>query len=90
MTLLGRARELQRAIQDLRRAAALELDDRIELWVAPLPATLEPYIASVAGETLAEDVRAEEPPDGVSRTEVALDAGSVVIGLRRRAAGEAG
>ena len=29
----GDARELQRAIQDLRKEAELELDDRIELWV---------------------------------------------------------
>ena len=32
----GDARELQRAIQDLRREAGLELDDRIELWVEGL------------------------------------------------------
>ncbi|HEX5148168.1 MAG TPA: DUF5915 domain-containing protein, partial [Candidatus Limnocylindrales bacterium] len=30
----GDARELQRAIQDLRKEAALELDDRVDLWVA--------------------------------------------------------
>ena len=29
----GDARELARAIQDLRREAGLELDDRIELWL---------------------------------------------------------
>ena len=29
----GDARELQRAIQDLRKEAGLELDDRIDLWV---------------------------------------------------------
>ena len=29
----GDARELQRAIQDLRKEAGLDLDDRIELWV---------------------------------------------------------
>ena len=33
----GDARELQRAIQDLRRDAELALDDRIEVWVDPLP-----------------------------------------------------
>ena len=29
----GDARELQRAIQDLRKEAGLDLDERIELWV---------------------------------------------------------
>ena len=33
----GDARELQRAIQDLRKDAGLALDDRIELWVDGLP-----------------------------------------------------
>ena len=33
----GEARELARAIQDLRREAALELDDRIDLWVGRSP-----------------------------------------------------
>ena len=36
----GDARELQRAIQDLRREAELDLDDRIEVWLDPLPAEL--------------------------------------------------
>ena len=34
----GDVRELQRAIQDLRREAELELDARIEVWLEPLPA----------------------------------------------------
>src|SRR6185503_133129 len=33
----GDARELQRAIQDLRKDAGLALDDRIELWIDGLP-----------------------------------------------------
>lgn len=52
----GDARELQRAIQDLRRDAGLALDDRIEVQVAPAGgdgARLAPFLASVAAETLA-------------------------------------
>ena len=40
----GDARELARAVQDLRREAGLELDDRIELWVDPLPADVAPHL----------------------------------------------
>ena len=36
----GDARELQRAIQDLRKDAGLELDDRIDLWVDGIEASL--------------------------------------------------
>ena len=50
----GDARELQRAIQDLRREAELELDDRIEVWVDPLPATVGPHLGAVAADTLAD------------------------------------
>src|SRR2546426_11812600 len=49
----GDARELQRAVQDLRREAGLALDDRIELWVAPVSADVAQHLAAVAEETLA-------------------------------------
>ena len=52
----GDARELQRAIQDLRKDAGLDLDARIRLWVDGLPAEVEPHLADVARETLADDV----------------------------------
>ena len=45
----GDARELQRAIQDLRREAELDLDARIEVWVDPLPAGLAAYLDAVRG-----------------------------------------
>ena len=41
----GDARELARAVQDLRRDAGLELDDRIDLWVRGLPAAVAPHLA---------------------------------------------
>ena len=53
----GDARELQRAIQDLRKDAGLELDDRIELWVAGLAPEVAAFLPSVAAEVLADAVR---------------------------------
>ena len=44
----GDARELQRAMQDLRREANLELADRIEAWLEPLPTSLQPYLGMLA------------------------------------------
>jgi isoleucyl-tRNA synthetase len=79
----GDARELQRAIQDLRRDAELALTDRIELWLDPMPAVLEPYLQAVANETLADRWTAGSPPAGVPAARAELDAGSVAIGLRR-------
>jgi isoleucyl-tRNA synthetase len=82
----GDARELQRAIQDLRKEAALELDDQVELWIEGLPPAVARHLPSVAAETLATLAEGEAPPDAV-RGPVELDGGPVTIALRRPAAG---
>ncbi len=79
----GDARELQRAIQDLRKESGLELDDRIELWVDGLPDRVAAHLDAVATETLADRVVRERPSAGVPSADVGLDAGTVRIGLRR-------
>ena len=79
----GDARELQRAIQDLRKDADLELDDRIELWVAGLAPDVAAYLRSVAAETLADATHEGDGPADAPRATVRLDAGEVVIWLRR-------
>jgi isoleucyl-tRNA synthetase len=83
----GDARELQRAIQDLRREAGLALNDRIDLWLLPVPAEVAGRLASVAGETLADLVAGEPAVDVPHRASVELDAGPVVIALRRQRLG---
>jgi len=82
----GDARELQRAIQDLRKEAALELDDHVELWIGGLPATVAPHLPSIAADTLAVVVLGDVPADATQAT-VALDGGPVAIALRRRMVG---
>jgi isoleucyl-tRNA synthetase len=79
----GDARELQRAVQDLRKDAALELDDRIELWVGAVGTAVMAHLSTVALETLAELLVGDPPPDAVRAT-VELDGGPVSIALRRR------
>ncbi|MER3417662.1 MAG: hypothetical protein C4343_00730 [Chloroflexota bacterium] len=79
----GDARELARAIFDLRRVAELEFDDPIELWVHPLPEALAPFLAEVAEETLAVHWAGSPPPDGLVGQQVELSCGEVTIALRR-------
>jgi isoleucyl-tRNA synthetase len=79
----GDARELARAIQDLRREAALELDDRIALWLGSLPAEVAAHLAAVAADTLAELREGGPPPEAVQAT-VELSGGPVLIALRRQ------
>jgi isoleucyl-tRNA synthetase len=79
----GDARELQRAIQDLRRVAGLDLDARIApLWLWGLPPEVAPHLAAIAQETLADEVRLEAPPSaGTVTATVRLTGGEVVIGV---------
>ena len=81
----GDARELQRAIQDLRKEAGLALDDRIEVWVDGLPAAIEGQLRSVAVETLADAIVAGRPATddpAIVRSTVELSAGSVQLAIR--------
>jgi len=82
----GDARELQRAIQDLRKEARLALDDRIDLWVDGLPDAVAVHLAAVAEETLADSVECAQVPSDptVTRGSIELSSGPVAIGLRRR------
>ncbi len=79
----GDARELQRAIQDLRRDQGLALDDRIDLWVGALPPEVAAHLPAVAADTLADLASGDAPADAAT-AEVGLEGGSVTIALRRR------
>ena len=79
----GDARELQRAIQDLRKEAGTDLDDRIELWVDGLAPEVVPFLASVAADTLADQVHQGPPPGGLAVAAVRLETGEARIALRR-------
>jgi isoleucyl-tRNA synthetase len=84
----GDARELQRAIQDLRKDAGLALDDRIELWIDRLADPVAVHLAGVAEETLADVVRGPAPSEpGVTTGSIELGGGPVAIALRRAGGG---
>jgi isoleucyl-tRNA synthetase len=83
----GDARELQRAIQDLRKDAGLALDDRIELWVDGLAEPVAAHLEDVAEETLADAVHRGSAPAGagadVTTGSIELAAGPARIAMRR-------
>ncbi|MGC8633910.1 MAG: class I tRNA ligase family protein [Candidatus Limnocylindrales bacterium] len=86
----GDARELQRAVQELRRESELELDDSIELWLG-LPsgadAWLGPYLNRLASETLAAALHLGPPPNGLAVSTVQLEVGPAQVALRRTGSG---
>jgi isoleucyl-tRNA synthetase len=78
----GDARELARAVQDLRRDAELALDDHIDLWIDGLPDAVAPHLPDVLADTLAQRVDGAVPGDATS-ADIELDGGPVTIALRR-------
>jgi len=83
----GDVRELSRAVQDLRKEVGLELDETIDLWLdapAGVLALLEPYLARLAEDTLADSVYRETPPVDAPNTTQEVSGGEVSIALRGR------
>jgi isoleucyl-tRNA synthetase len=81
----GDAREIQRAVQDLRREAGLDLADRIDLCVelGPHATAVGPYLDAVATETLADSMTGGPLPAGWPKASVKTSGGDVGIALRR-------
>jgi isoleucyl-tRNA synthetase len=80
----GLARELIRLVNDARKAADLEVTDRIELSVRTSgepAAAFDAHRTEIATETLASAIGTEEVED--FRQEATLEGAPVVIGLRR-------
>jgi isoleucyl-tRNA synthetase len=63
----GVAREVVRAVQDLRKSSGLEVEDRIELWIVseePVPRrALANHADYIASEVLAPALHLEAPAD---------------------------
>jgi isoleucyl-tRNA synthetase len=79
----GDARELQRAIQDARKEAAVELDDEVAIRVETPEAarrTLQPYIGLVEVETRSR-IEFGPVPAGIAVLDVDLDTGPTRVGL---------
>jgi isoleucyl-tRNA synthetase len=82
----GDARELQRAIQDARKEANVELDDEVGVVVeatAAIQETLRPYLTSVGVETRSRIEFGVLPP-AANAVAVDLDAGATRVGLMPR------
>jgi isoleucyl-tRNA synthetase len=82
----GLARELVRVVQDARKAAGLDVSDRIDLWVDgpdEIAAATAGHGDFIATETLATSLTTGRAADDVDLTEATIDGSPVVVGLRR-------
>jgi isoleucyl-tRNA synthetase len=84
----GTAREVVRAVQDLRKTSGLAVEDRIELWLIPSTddalAALRAHESYILAEVLSTSSHVgEDPPREVFRGSVETDQGSIGFGLRK-------
>jgi isoleucyl-tRNA synthetase len=82
----GLAREVVRLVQDARKAAGLEVSDRIALGVAAsgdAAAAVAEHRAYLASETLASELLEAEVEGATYRQEGSVDGSAVTITLRR-------
>jgi len=83
----GRAREVVRHVQNTRKDANLEMEDRIVLSLrtpsAALAQAIEMYGAYISNETLAISLTNEPLNGDVHRAEVKVDGHALVIELRK-------
>ncbi len=82
----GLAREVVRVVQDARKAAGLDVSDRIELTLqaeGEVAAAVEEHRVYLASETLAVSAELGPPSDGAHVTEASVEGALMVVGLRR-------
>ena len=81
----GSAREVVRLVQDARKAAGLDVSDRIVLGLqahGELAEALRVHADDIAAETLATEVRDEDLADATFRHEAEIDGSAVTVSLR--------
>jgi isoleucyl-tRNA synthetase len=81
----GIARDLVRHVQNLRKEAGLQVDQRISLWIETADAQIEEawraHESYLAGETLADRVLSGPAPPDAARSERRLAGRRVVLAL---------
>ncbi len=82
----GMARELSRAVQNLRKKSGLAVADRIHLGIEAPPEVseaIEPHLAWLASETLATSTEHAAVADPEGKQDVTVDGLRITISLRR-------
>jgi isoleucyl-tRNA synthetase len=86
LRLEGMAREVVRAVQDLRKASDLDVTDRIVLGVqaeGALAVALAAHAAWIAAEVLATELKSEPLPDPLGSATVTIAGAGAAVTLRR-------
>ncbi len=84
LVLEGQAREFVRRVQDLRKAAELDVSDRIEMFVEATPglrSAIEAHQDYITAETLTSKLSFATPPENASVVEDEFDGEKVKVGV---------
>jgi len=84
LVLEGQAREFVRRVQDLRKAAELDVSDRIEMFVEATPglrSAIEAHQDYITAETLTSKLLFATPPENASVVEDEFDGEKVKVGV---------
>ncbi|MBK8420244.1 isoleucine--tRNA ligase [Candidatus Villigracilis saccharophilus] len=82
----GLAREFVRRVQDLRKAAELDVADRIEMFVETTPglrSAIEAHQEYITSETLTSNLSFTTPPEDSSVVEDEFEAEKVKVGIKK-------
>jgi len=82
----GDARELMRAVQEARKGAGLQREDRIELHLVGAPAVLSAHTAAISTTVGAQEIhlaKADPVGDEWQRSSVTLSSGEATLSIRR-------
>jgi isoleucyl-tRNA synthetase len=82
----GLARELVRRIQDMRKKADFNIEDRISTWYqaeGELAAVFEKWAEYIQSETLTTELSAGAPPEGAYLEEQTVEGERVVLAIRQ-------
>ncbi|NOZ70771.1 MAG: isoleucine--tRNA ligase [Chloroflexi bacterium] len=84
----GRAREVVRRIQNMRKNADFNIEDHIITWCQTsdpeLAETISAWSTYIQAETLSDQLRLESPPDDAYVEQHKIDGASLTVGIRRQ------
>ncbi|MBI5649734.1 MAG: hypothetical protein HZC40_04690 [Chloroflexi bacterium] len=73
-------------MQDLRKSASLDIADHIELFYTATPklaGAIETWRAYIAGETLADELRAGDAPSDAASVQDSFEGETVTVAIRK-------
>ena len=83
LKLEGQAREIIRSIQEMRKQAGYEVDNRIKIWYAGMSEVFGEFGEMIAKETLADSISEGKNEEADLMNELVLDGDKILISLKR-------